>query len=48
MRKKMDEITTARLHLRHFTHDDLDAHYALFGSDPQITWNDAPASSRVR
>jgi RimJ/RimL family protein N-acetyltransferase len=34
----MDEITTARLHLRRFTVDDLDAHYVMVGSDPQVTW----------
>jgi RimJ/RimL family protein N-acetyltransferase len=34
----MEEITTARLHLRRPTLDDLDAHYARVGSDPQVTW----------
>jgi ribosomal-protein-alanine N-acetyltransferase len=35
----MEDITTTRLHLRRPTLDDLDAHYAMVGSDPQVTWN---------
>jgi ribosomal-protein-alanine N-acetyltransferase len=35
----MEEITTTRLHLRRPSLDDLDAHYAMVGSDPQVAWN---------
>jgi hypothetical protein len=35
----MEELRTPRLHLRHPMLDDLDAHYAMVGSDPVVTWN---------
>jgi ribosomal-protein-alanine N-acetyltransferase len=35
----MQEITTTRLHLQRPMPDDLDAHYAMVGSDPQVTWS---------
>jgi [ribosomal protein S5]-alanine N-acetyltransferase len=34
----LDTLTTTRLLLRPFRLDDFEAHYAMVGSDPNVTW----------
>ena len=40
----MVAIETARLRLRQFQAEDAAAHYAIVGSDPQVTWDNQPGT----